>query len=62
VVQHLDLADVYNLSFSCKRFQYLLHEANITKLLLEVSSHARTKLSSIDANSAYPLVQGALQH
>ena len=37
VVQHLDLADVCSLSFSCTRLQFLLHEPNIAKLVLEVS-------------------------
>jgi hypothetical protein len=36
VVGQLDLADVRSLTLSCKRFQFLLHEANITKLILEV--------------------------
>jgi hypothetical protein len=37
ICEHLDLRDIYSLSFSCKRFQFLLYEPNITKLLLEVS-------------------------
>lgn len=36
VFEYLSLDDIYNLSFSCKRFQFLLHEPNISKLLLEV--------------------------
>lgn len=36
VVGQLDLADVRSLTLSCKRFQFLLHETNITKSILEV--------------------------
>lgn len=41
VVQQLDLADVCSLSFTCKTFQFLLHEHNIAKLLLEVNGSSR---------------------
>jgi hypothetical protein len=37
VVQHLDLEDVRNLSLTCRRFQYLVHEENIAKAILNVS-------------------------
>ncbi len=37
IVGHLELADVRNLTASCKTFRFLLHEANITKKILEVS-------------------------
>ena len=36
IVGHLELADVRNLTASCKTFRFLLHEANITKKILEV--------------------------
>ncbi|KAK0719580.1 hypothetical protein B0H67DRAFT_485618 [Lasiosphaeris hirsuta] len=35
VVQHLDLADIRNLSLSCRRLQFLFHEPNITKAILQ---------------------------
>ena len=37
VVQHLDLGDIRNLSFSYRKFQFLLHKPYIAKLVLEVS-------------------------
>jgi hypothetical protein len=37
VVQHLSLGDICSLSYSCKRFMFLVHEVNITKKILEVS-------------------------
>ncbi|KAK4104214.1 hypothetical protein N658DRAFT_247128 [Parathielavia hyrcaniae] len=43
VVQHLDLADIHNLSLSSKTFQYLLYEANITRLLLETKAPYSTE-------------------
>jgi hypothetical protein len=44
VVQHLGLGDICSLSYSCKRFMFLVHEANITKKILEVSDHAHGEL------------------
>lgn len=38
VIGPLDLDDIHSLSLSCKRFQYLVHEPNIAKVLLEVIS------------------------
>ncbi|KAK3370304.1 hypothetical protein B0H63DRAFT_440690 [Podospora didyma] len=35
VVHHLDLAEVYSLSLTCKRFQFLVHEPSIAKAQLE---------------------------
>ncbi|KAK3360246.1 hypothetical protein B0T25DRAFT_125066 [Lasiosphaeria hispida] len=35
VVQHLDLADTRNLSLSCRRLQFLFHEPNIAKAILQ---------------------------
>ncbi|KAK4038279.1 hypothetical protein C8A01DRAFT_37796 [Parachaetomium inaequale] len=35
VVQDLDLADICSLSYTCKKFQFLVQEAKITKRLLE---------------------------
>ena len=37
VVQDLDLADICSLSYTCKKFQFLVQESKITKRLLEVS-------------------------
>ncbi|KAK4122489.1 hypothetical protein N657DRAFT_575625 [Parathielavia appendiculata] len=54
VVQHLDLADIRNLSFSCKRFQYLLYEANITKLLLETKAPYSTEAREARVTKNYP--------
>ncbi|KAL2023167.1 hypothetical protein VTK56DRAFT_3773 [Thermocarpiscus australiensis] len=49
VIQHLDLADICSLSFSCKKFQFLLHESSIARFVLETkvpytaeARHART--------------------
>lgn len=50
VVQHLDLSDIRNLSFSCKTFQFLVREHNITKLLLEVGSHMHAKSNRAEAS------------
>ena len=36
VAQQLDLEDVYNLSLTCRQFQYLAKEDNICKAVLEV--------------------------
>jgi hypothetical protein len=38
VVQDLDLVDICNLSYTCKKFQFLVRDVQITKRLLEVSS------------------------
>ena len=38
VVQYLDLPDTRALSLACKGLQYLFHESNIAKQILEVSS------------------------
>ncbi|KAK4241652.1 hypothetical protein C8A03DRAFT_41006 [Achaetomium macrosporum] len=38
VVYYLDLTDIFNLSLSCKNFQFLFHEANISKWLLETKA------------------------
>ncbi|KAL2131818.1 hypothetical protein VTI74DRAFT_4562 [Chaetomium olivicolor] len=35
VVHHLDLTDIHNLSLSCRKFQFLVREPSIAKLLLE---------------------------
>ncbi|KAK3902998.1 hypothetical protein C8A05DRAFT_15017 [Staphylotrichum tortipilum] len=35
VVGHLHLADIRSLAFSCRRLEFLLYEANMTKLVLE---------------------------
>ncbi|EAQ92316.1 hypothetical protein CHGG_00551 [Chaetomium globosum CBS 148.51] len=35
VVQDLDLADIRNLSYSCKKFRFLVEESQITKQLLQ---------------------------
>lgn len=37
VVRDLDLADICSLSFSSKRFLFLVQEPNIAKKILEVS-------------------------
>jgi hypothetical protein len=40
VVHYLELTDVFSLSLTCKKFLFLFQEANISKLLLEVSSNS----------------------
>lgn len=40
VVQDLDLADIRNLSYSCKKFRFLVEESQITKQLLQVNKLA----------------------
>lgn len=45
VIQHLDLGDVRSLSLSCRKFQFLLYEPNIAKLVLEVGSRLSAQLS-----------------
>lgn len=41
VVQHLDLADIWSLSLSCKSFLFLIYEPSIAKQLLEVRHSSR---------------------
>ncbi|KAK4131161.1 hypothetical protein BT67DRAFT_388965 [Trichocladium antarcticum] len=38
VVRHLDLGDVCSLSYSCRGLQFLLHEPNVAKLVLEAQA------------------------
>jgi hypothetical protein len=38
VVQDLSLDDICSLSYTCKKFRFLVQEAKIAKRLLEVSS------------------------
>ena len=54
VAQQLDLEDVYNLSLTCRQFQYLAKEDNICKAVLEV------RFRKLDAHwqiHSYTLVQ-----
>ena len=37
IAQSLDISDVFNLSLTCQHFQYLIHEKNICKTVLEVT-------------------------
>ncbi|KAK3325211.1 hypothetical protein B0H66DRAFT_114131 [Apodospora peruviana] len=53
VVHHLDLADVYSLSRSCKRFWYLLHEGSIAKVLLETKAPETLEARSARVNNRH---------
>lgn len=43
VVHDLDLADIRSLSYSCKKFRFLVEESKITKQLLQVNSLEHTQ-------------------
>ncbi|SPQ22237.1 72a3aa2f-2190-4b85-bf05-56eaeebbfd7c [Thermothielavioides terrestris] len=53
ICEHLDLRDIYSLSFSCKRFQFLLYEPNITKLLLESKAPHSTEARDARISKRY---------
>jgi hypothetical protein len=42
VVENLDLEDVRSLSLVCRRFQFLMQEASIAKVILEVRTLRRS--------------------
>ncbi|KAK3934400.1 F-box domain-containing protein [Diplogelasinospora grovesii] len=53
VVQHLNLEDVRNLSLTCRRFQYLVHEENIAMTILNLTIAAQEKApASLEAQTA----------
>lgn len=40
IIPHLELADTWALSLSCRRLRFLFYEPNVAKLILEVSCAA----------------------
>ncbi|KAK3944952.1 hypothetical protein QBC46DRAFT_130805 [Diplogelasinospora grovesii] len=53
VVQHLDLEDVRNLSLTCRRFQYLVHEENIAKAILNKQAPASLEAQTARVSKRY---------
>ncbi|GAB1313863.1 hypothetical protein MFIFM68171_04073 [Madurella fahalii] len=53
VVRHLHLGDIRSLSFSCRKFQFLLHEPNIAKLVLEANAPYSLEARDARANKRY---------
>ncbi|KAK3943432.1 hypothetical protein QBC46DRAFT_338685 [Diplogelasinospora grovesii] len=53
VVQHLNLEDVRNLSLTCRRFQYLVHEENIAKTILNKKAPASLEAQTARASKRY---------
>ncbi|KXX73856.1 hypothetical protein MMYC01_209701 [Madurella mycetomatis] len=53
VVRHLHLCDIRSLSFSCRKFQFLLHEPSIAKLVLEANAPYTLEARDARANKRY---------